>query len=67
MRQKNWRMVITGFVLIVIALGFYLFMLSIASNSTDPIVLMQTVGTVTGVLGGISIAMIIIGLIGKKI
>jgi len=67
MRQKNWRMVITGFVLIVIALGFYLFMLSIASNSTDPVVLMQTVGMATGVLGGISIAMIIIGLIGKKI
>ena len=67
MRQKNWRMVITGFVLTVIALGFYLFMLSIASNSTDPVVLMQTVGMVTGVLGGISIAMIIIGLIGKKI
>jgi len=67
MRQKNWRMVITGFVLTVIALGFYLFMLSIASTSTDPVVLMQTVGMVTGVLGGISIAMIIIGLIGKKI
>jgi len=67
MRQKNWRMVITGFVLTVIALGFYLFMLSIASTSTDPVVLMQTVGTVTGVVGGISLVMIIIGLIGKKV
>ena len=67
MRQKNWRMAITGFVLTVIALGFYLFMLSIASTSTDPVVLMQTVGTVTGVVEGISLVMIIIGIIGKRV
>jgi magnesium-transporting ATPase (P-type) len=67
MRQKNWRMVIVGFVLTVIALGFYFFMLSIASNSNDPVALMQTVGTVTGAVVGISLVMIIIGLIGKKV
>ena len=67
MRQKNWRVVIVGFVLIVLALGFYFFMLSIASTSTDPVVLMQTVGTVTGTVTGISLAMIIVGLIGKKV
>ena len=66
MRRKNWRMVIVGFVLAIIALGFYFFMLSIASSSTDPAALMQMVGTVTGVVGGISIVMIIIGLISKK-
>ena len=67
MRRKNWRIIITGFVLIVIALGFYFFMLSIASKSTDPVALMQTVGTVAGVAFGISLALIIIGLIGKKV
>jgi hypothetical protein len=56
-----------GFVLIVLALGFYFFMLSIASTSTDAVALMQTVGTVSGAAVGISFAMIIIGLIGKKV
>jgi len=67
MRRKNWRAVIVGFVLTVIALGFYFFMLSIATKSTDPVALMQTVGTVTGAVVGISFVMIIIGLIGKKV
>jgi len=67
MRQKNWRIVIVGFILTVIALGFYFFMLFAASNSTDPAALMQTVGTVTGAVVGISLVMIIIGLIGKKV
>lgn len=67
MRQKNWRLVIVGFVLAALALGFYFFMLSIASSSTDPATLMQTVGTVSGVLVGISFAMVIMGLIGKKV
>jgi hypothetical protein len=67
MRRRNWRVMITGFFLIVLALGFYFFMLSIASNSTDPAALMQTVGTVSGAAVGISLAMIIIGLIGKKV
>ena len=67
MRRKNWRIVIVGFVLIVMALGFYFFMQSAASNSTDPVALMQTVGTVTGAAVGISLVMILIGLIGKKL
>lgn len=56
-----------GFVLILLALGFYFFMLSMASTSTDPAGLMQTVGTVAGAVVGISLVMIIIGLIGKKV
>ena len=66
MRQKNWRIVIVGFVLILIALGFYFFMLSIASTSNDPVVLMQTVGTVAGAVVGLSLVMIVVGLIGKR-
>ena len=66
MRRKNWRIVIVGFVLFIIAIAFYFFMLSMASRSNDPAALMQTVGTVAGVVGGLSLAMIIIGFIGKK-
>ena len=66
MRRRNWRVIITGFVLIVLALGFYLFMLSIAAQSTDPVALMQTVGGVSGAAIGISLVMIALGLIGKK-
>ena len=67
MRHKNWRLVIVGAVLIPLALVFYFFMLSIASKSNDPAALMETVGTVAGVVCGLSIAMIVIGLIGKKV
>jgi predicted Abi (CAAX) family protease len=67
MRSKNWRIILVGFVLIVMALGFYFFMLSIAPTSNDPATLMQTVGTVAGAAVGISLVMIIIGLIGKKV
>lgn len=41
-------------------------MLTFATKSTDPVAVMQTVGTVDGVVVGISVAMIIIGLVGKK-
>jgi hypothetical protein len=42
-------------------------MSSIASTSNDPVALMQTVGAVTGVVVGISVVMIIMGLIGKRV
>jgi hypothetical protein len=67
MRQKNWRIIIVGFVLIGLALVFFFLMQSVASQSTDPVALMQTVGTVAGVVGGISLVMIIVGLIGKRV
>ena len=66
MRQRNWRVTIVGFVLALLAVGFYFFMLSTAAQSTDPAGLMQTVGTVSGVVIGISLVMVIAGLIGKK-
>jgi hypothetical protein len=67
MRRRNWRFVITGFVLTLLAIGFFFFMLSIASTSTDPATLMQTVGTVSGAAVGISLVLILLGLIGKKV
>ena len=63
MRRKNMRSVVVGIALIVLAVGFYLFMLSVASKPTDPKALMETVGTVSGVGIGISVAMIVVGLI----
>jgi type VI protein secretion system component VasF len=66
MRRKNWRLVIVGGALIALALAFFFFMLSIASKSNDPVALMQTVGQVSGAVGGLSLVMIIVGLIGKK-
>jgi hypothetical protein len=60
-------MVIVGSVLLVAALAFFFCMLSIASKSNDPVTLMQTVGQVSGGVGGISVVMIIFGLIGKKV
>jgi hypothetical protein len=66
MRRKNWRVVIVGFILAVLAVAFYFYMLSIASQSNDPVALMKTVGGVAGVVCGLSLVMIIIGLIGKK-
>ena len=66
MRSKNQRFVIVGSVLIALAIAFFLFFLSIASKSNNPAELMRVVGTVSGVVGGIAIAMIVIGSIGKK-
>ena len=66
MRRTNWRFIIAGFVLIVLALGFYFFMLSAASASTDPVAMMQTVGSVSGAAIGISLVLILLGLIGKR-
>lgn len=66
MRQRNWRIVTVGFILIALALGFYFFMSLMAPQSTDPAELMQTVGSVAGAAVGISLVMIVLGLIGKK-
>ena len=67
MRRRNWRVVITGFVLIILAAGFFFFMTSVGTSSSDPVEMMRTVGSVSGTLVGISVAMIIFGLIGKKV
>ncbi len=66
MRRRNMRVVWVGAFMIVLAVGFFLFFLSIASKSNDPKALMETVGTVSGVVIGLAVAMIAFGLIGKK-
>jgi hypothetical protein len=67
MRQKNLRLVVVGIALIVAALGFFLGMGTMAPKSNNPVALMQTVGQVAGIVGGIGIVMLAFGLIGRKI
>ncbi|MBI1211123.1 MAG: hypothetical protein GC190_06640 [Alphaproteobacteria bacterium] len=67
MRQKNWRLVIVGAVMIGLAIGFFLVMMGMAPQSTDPRALMATVGQVSGVVGALGLAAIIFGYVGKKV
>lgn len=66
MQKRNWRMIIGGLILLAFAVGFFLFMSAIASTSTDPVELMRIVGGASGTVGGISLVLILFGLIGKK-
>ena len=66
MRQKNWRFVMAGGLLLVLAVGFFLVMMGMAAKSTDPRGMMETVGQVSGVCVGITVVLILAGLIGRK-
>jgi hypothetical protein len=67
MRRRNWRFVATGVLFIVLAVGFFFFMTLMAPQSTDPVEMMRIVGQASGVVFGVSIVLIILGLIGKKV
>ena len=66
MRKRNWRLIITGLLMIVLAAGFFIFMMGMAPKSNDPKAMLETVGQVSGVVGGIAVVMILFGLIGRK-
>jgi len=66
MRKTNWRLVIVGLVLVVLAFGFFAGMGLMASRSNDPVAMMQTVGTVSGVVGTLGVVMAIFGFIGRR-
>jgi hypothetical protein len=66
MRKTNWRLAITGLAVIALACGFFIGMGSLATQSNDPVVLMQTVGTVAGCVGGLGAVMAIVGFIGRR-
>ena len=66
MRKRNWRLIAVGTVLLVLAVLFFLSMRDMTLWSNDPVALMRTVGEVSGAVGGISLAMIVFGLIGRK-
>jgi hypothetical protein len=66
MRKRNSRLIVVGIALLAAAGMFLLAMLGMVPKSNDPAALMRAVGQVSGAVGGLSIAMIIVGLIGKK-
>ena len=66
MRQRNWRLIAVSTVLLVLAALFFLSMRDMTLWSNDPVALMRTVGEVSGAVGGISLVMIVFGLIGRK-
>jgi hypothetical protein len=67
MRKRKWRLIAVGTVLLVLAVLFFLSMRDMTLWSNDPVALMRTVGEVSGVVGGISLVMIVFGLIGRKV
>lgn len=66
MRQRNWRLIAVGTVLLVLAALFFLSMRDMTLWSNDPVALMRTVGDVSGAVGGISLVMVVFGLVGRK-
>jgi hypothetical protein len=67
MRKRNLRLIVVGVVLLGAAGLFFLAMMGMTPRSNDPVALMRTVGQVSGAVGGLSLAMIIIDLVGKKV
>ncbi len=65
MPPRNKRLTLTGAFLIALAIAFFLFFLSVASKSNDPVKLLRTVGTVSGVLAGLGIALLVLGRPGR--
>jgi hypothetical protein len=63
----NLRVVLTGVLMIVMALAFFFGMeVALAPKSNDPAAMMQTVGTVSGAVGGIGLVMVVFGALRKK-
>jgi len=67
MRQRNMRVVIVGAILLLMAVAFFLLMLSVATRSNDPAEMFRTVGSASGVVGGLALMMIAGGLRGKRV
>jgi len=65
-RRRNWRVVVVGLSVLVLAAGFFLGMTTIAPRSNDPVALMRTVGQVSGVGVVLGLLMIVVGAIGRK-
>jgi hypothetical protein len=66
MRRRNWRVVIAGVLLLVMAVVFYNILSTMAPQSTDPIEMMGIAGSISGAAIGIGVVMLLIGLLGKK-
>lgn len=66
MRRRNWRVVIAGVLLLVMAVVFYNILSTMAPQSTDPVEMMGIAGSIAGTAIGIGVVMLLIGLLGKK-
>lgn len=66
MRQKNWRLMITGVAMVIAAVVFFAYMQSLAPRSDDAAAMMETVGQVSGVVGLLGIVMFVYGLFATK-
>jgi hypothetical protein len=58
------RAVVVGLVLIIGAIGFFLYMMTLRAQSNDPVALMRIVGQTSGVVVGIGLVMLVIGFLG---
>ena len=59
--SRHQRVVLASGLLLVLALAFFVAMLSMASRSNNPAELMRTVGMVSGAVGSLAVAMVTIG------
>jgi hypothetical protein len=66
MRKTNWRLVITGLTMIILAVLFFVGMATMTGRSNDPAGMMQIVGQVSGGVGAIGLVMAIFGVIGRR-
>jgi hypothetical protein len=66
MAQPNYRFLPAGILLVVLAGGFFLFMMTMESKSNDPVAMMTTVGEVSGAAGAIGLVLIVVGLLRRR-
>ena len=64
MRQKNWRLIISGPIFMLGAVAFFWLMAGQMPQSTDPSGMMRDVGEVSGLIGTIGLALLVAGLLG---
>ena len=60
----NFRFILTGLLLGILAGGFFLFMLDLAPKSNDPKELLRVAGMAAGTAAGLGVALILMGLLG---
>jgi hypothetical protein len=66
MRQRNWRLFAAGMLLLGFAVAFFTVMLGVTQHSSDTAEMINRIGQVAGAVGGLGVALAIIGVIGKK-
>ena len=63
----NMRVIFTGALMIVLALGFFFYMMeTLMPRSNDPAGMMQTGGEVSGFVGALVLVFIVFGVFKKK-